>query len=1649
VKRITRLVCILLALIIGISPVSVMASASPREGYTLVPTLQGISGVDTRSEFILTTPNDIVPVITIDNQPQPHVRRESANTFVVTPAATLSYNGLYIFRLSRDGLTDITWAFQTTVRFEVFSVFPRNEAVNVPVNTGIEVVFSASGFAGIEEAFEIYPHVEGRFEFRDNAAIFMPLNPLAHRQLYTITVRAGVELPGTTEAISEDLEFSFETAPAPVRVDSNVPVRPIASRVHFSGLYVELPSFEPPRIHFRLTYARGTARPVINMNVYRFDCREEAIAATEQLMTTPRWTRYTWMDRLINTADLTRVESFTITEQQGTDRWTEIMELPDSLPPGFYLVSATTDGNRDQMVIQITDLAVQVVSDSGQAIVWVNDMTTGRPAAGANVLRHDREYVTDAHGIAILDGHLPEVRGDRILITAADGKEHVVFFRFAWRPGEMRERYWTVLQLDRTLFQRDDTLNLWGFVQNRRIEEDIEYVTAVITHAWGGWGWGGRRDILHRQVVPVVYGVYSAEMNLPRLDPGSYNLTVFHGDISIGSIFFTVEDFVKPPYQMFARAQQRAVFAGESADFTVRTEFFEGTPVAGLNISYRLSGTQLQSFPSGQGVTNIDGELEINTAAILPGTHAQGQTTLTMHANATLPEIGWVQRSASVRVFINDISMRARAVRNGANASISIDVNDITLERLNNSTARNSGDFLCEPVDGQEISVVIRRVYWERVRDGERYDHIARRVIPIYRHERREEVLHRFDLITDENGQVSQEFRVPDRQNESYLAEITTIDGNGRTITQRIFIGRDFTSFHLYANENQLFLYGARPWSDGYNIGDEVVLTLKRGAEAVTLGNFLFVVVQQGILHYHVGSNPFVFNFDEKHLPNVAVYAFYFNGHTYHTDSRMRRTLRFNSQSRNLVLTAEACQETYRPGDMATIRITATDNDGNPKQANINISVVDEALFALRDYRVNTLTALYATVGAWLPFSMSTHRTFVSDGLPVDMMEDMLMAEAQADGFDSVGMAAPAAAPAPAPGMAAEPADETHLREVFEDTAIFAALRTNELGEATFTFRLPDNITSWRMTVSGLSNDLYAGNVVEPIVVTQPMFLHYSLNSVFLTGDIPTLGLNIYGTALSGGEAVTIQVWDESTPEVVLRATGSVFERINIPLWEMDREGEQNLIIYATAGGLSDAVRHPFHVVETHRQIDTSTFYDVVPGMAFTTNPTGLTNITFSDRGRGQVLNQLFGMRRIRHSRIEEFVLRREAERLLAEHFPEIPLWNTIQHRFNPQNFQQRDGGLSVLPHGASELEATVRLMPFVMDEINVNSLRDYLYRIFNGTSAHNKITALYGLAMLQEPVLLDLQNYAMLEDLAIRDIAYIALGFAALGERATAIDMYNNRILPHIQRIAPYYRVYTGATRAELLQATAAVSLLAVTLGMSQSEGLYRYIARHHTNDLLVNLARLSFISHEIENINLEPASITYTLFGRETTRHLGWNSFTLRIPVQNLHEFEIISTTGAPGAVSIHREPLTEQGIANIAITREFFRSGETVSTTEFEQGDLVRVQLTIDYSALSLHGSYTVTDFLPAGLVVVPNSARFGTRHTNPGQFRHVKTEGQRVTFFDHNGNFDDVRVYYYYARVINPGVFLAEGPMVQSVGAREYFVVGEDEIMVIQS
>ena len=515
-----------------------------RDGYTLIPTHFADTGICVSSSFILTLPEtapdytseiaeeDAVegatenaaelkpaPNITIDGQPNPITISEGENTFRITPAERLSHNNLYILRISHPDGSYTTWTFQTTARLQISAILPFNQSTNVPVNTGIEISFSLDNHTPIDDFFSIRPEVSGSFITRGTTSVFMPDDPLMFGEIYTVTIKAGIVVEGTYEAITDDLSFSFETE-SKADFEERQDTQP--AHIGFSSVYAEFPSFDAPYLNFWFSYDQNKARPRIDVRVYQFPTASGAVEAVDRLINTPHWAIAAWEQNRVETSGLRHIDSFNITRAQE-DTWMETMTLPGNLPPGFYLINATADERTSQAILQITDIAVQVISDDKQTIVWANDMNTGLPLDDAEVLIpfSGRSFRTDASGIAVISGNIlhPDVL-NRLVVRSDRGENVVILqgttgimplsstgrasgisgFDMWWGPQTSPDdEHWSVLHFDRTLFQRSDTLYFWGFTANRRTGAFPENVTVELTSGSWRWDFSGMDDTpLHR-----------------------------------------------------------------------------------------------------------------------------------------------------------------------------------------------------------------------------------------------------------------------------------------------------------------------------------------------------------------------------------------------------------------------------------------------------------------------------------------------------------------------------------------------------------------------------------------------------------------------------------------------------------------------------------------------------------------------------------------------------------------------------------------------------------------------------------------------------------------------------------------------------------------------------------------------------------------------------------------------------------------------------------------------------------------------------------------------------------------------------------------------------------------------------------------------
>lgn len=1640
-----------------------------RGGFTLTPVSSDATGIKTDSEFILDSKNNIdlkklEASFSIDNEPAPLISENGPNSFRIKPAREFKQNSLYTFRIKSPDRSDITWTFQTCATFRILGAFPADKTADVPTNSGIEIYFSHEGFEDLDKYFEISPKAEGRFERHKKAVVFVP-KALKEATLYTVTIKKGLKLTGTDYTISEDFSFQFETT-------SNNESSPYEKGFfsYVQGINEFTPNESPKLLINYYTNNQNSSNTVkVKTGVYAYKDVDAFISALKDINSAASsWAYRSTSNNLIPVTGLEKKLEFEQQLSSNADGKQQLIEIPDSLPQGFYLVDSKWEDLTFQTFIQITDVGMYLMDSSTKTLIWLKDLNSKQPVDNAKITisGSDKTYTTDKDGIAYFDSPSNDKaqtseNATYYKIQTIDNKQAVlVRSRNYWIYENNNSKYWNFIQLDRNLYKPDDTVNFWGLVKDRysnekptslsiEINEGSSYFERYVNKAEGkgiiGYYPMNETPLVSKELT-VKDGIFSGSLELPNLDPGGYQLVVKKDDQVVINSYISIENFIKPAYKLEITKDKKAVFPNQLINLNIKGSFFEGTAVPDLQVDYNIysSGSDGDSLQK-SATTDSSGSIEVKYIPN-PSENTQGEHIIDIYAHALFPEAGEITGNEQVRLFVNDINVDISSELKNNKGTVNAVVNKVVLHRLNNGTAKDSMDYLGDAVSGKTLTGTVYKNTWIKIEDGEYYDYINKTTQKRYRYEDRKEVFTNITMTTDSTGKASATFDAPGIENGYYSAEIKCTDNSGRNMKFDCYIG-NYNIFTGY-DENRYFLDGGK---ESYKTGEKVELTYKKGNKTMPDGSYLFIKLQNGIRSYELKNTPdFSFTMEDKYVPNVVVTGVYFNGYTYIQSEEFNAI--YDYDEKNLVIDAKLDKTSYKPGDEVTVRINAKDKNGNAKKAVVNSSIVDEALFKLYEQEIETLHTLYASLSSGVGYSYQSHVNSGTNGgsigglgrggVPVVYSD-----EANIKGHRTSDMTKSYDA-AKLESISSTGAPIAAIRENFKDTAYFNTITLDDKGYGELKFKIPDNITSWRVSLTGVTPDLHAGSNKVSLNVTLPFFINYTLNSTYLDGDKPVLGVTAYGNDLKENERVLFEVCDSQSQKILASAEGKAFERVNIPLWEL-KEGKQDIIIKASSeNGLMDSLKHTFSVLKTYHQIDEALYYDLKVGTNLKGGTTGNTRIIFADKGRGMYLGELNYLRYLSGNRIDQKLTAQIANQLMNTYFEQYDTENTIS-LVNVSSYQKEDGGISILPYGDSDLDTSAKLSSIILDRVNTFRLKEYFYTKLYEDSPGLKGNALYGLAVLKEPVLLELNKAAETQNASIKDLLYIALAYCELGELPMADRIFVERIARRMKEYKPYFRIETGKDNDDIIECTSLAALLASKLDKPQKAGLYNYCINNESKDIFIAIERLLYIKEEIAKARGGAVSFSYTLNGKAYSKTLdSGESFTLTLPSEDISNLKITDVTGDISAVSMFKKPLagTEKTDNNLTVKKAYYSKKGNNQSNTFKQDEIVKVVITWDIGKQAIDGSYRITDFAPSGLKPIENPSAMGI---NPGsnEISYMETDGQKVTFYV-GKDWEKKTPLTYYARVISPGTYKAESAIIQSVSSKDSLNFSDTGTVVIQ-
>ncbi len=1578
---------------------------------TFEATEASAAGVLTDTAFRLTPLDGADPIAVADRltaePPLDFVVAASGGTALVTPVAPLRQGQGYRFSLTApDGTIQGTWAVQAVGPLAVAATTPGDGSTRVPRDTGLEVTFNQYGvaMADAERFISVSPAVSGHLEQAGKTIAFVPESRLAEATLYTLTVRHGLPLAGTPMTLVEDVVVRFET-------EGGTP-----SGVHLSpsGRLWEVRPSERAIIPIRVERwwpddeaGNMPAIPMperIGVAVHHLANLEVAVTAWRAIERAPGWTQLSGVAP-VATDGLTAVVDTPLPLKRfdSENDWLTYVRLPKALEAGWYVVTLSYEKVPQQLVLQVTDLAVYAVVTGTRTLAWANDLRTGKPAQGATAAVAGKGIgTTDADGLVVGKTPASIVNGD------AEEQGPVLIVRKGSRavfvPGGERQcekcsgdtgngdtPWWVVFGPDRYEYRSTDTANVWGMLRDRA-SGDVPAQVEVVLTTWSDEN-ASATEITTLKATPDRNGAFLVQVPIRDLPYGDYRLILRTGGTEIAERGIIVNVIEKPAWTLRLGTSRHAVVSGSSVLVTADAAFFEGTPVAGARLV--LDATE-RTTPL---VTGVNGT---GTAAVTlrpeEDTDGSGQWGIVqISGRPELPEEGEIRGSAPVAVFRADVILRDQAIVDGKRLVVSGTVNDVAYDRFETTTPAWLGDVdPYGPVHaGAKVEVKAVESISTRHKTGTEYDFITKRTVPVYETTTREVNLGMKTITADAKGRYRVTFPAGG-DNRSYQVTVRTTDADGRVTSTEDWAEARITA----ATPSET------PWldgwyrEDGWSIGERVPFTFTGGHGAGSPATYLWTTTRAGLRSWALTTSPrWSTRFRAADVPGFTVQAVRFNGKAYEVVANGGR-VNFRITDRALAIAVTPDRERYAPGDTATLAVRTTDRFGKAVAASVYVGVVDEKLVAMGVVdESNPLDSLYQEVGDGLIGLGWTHR----DPRP----------ESGGEGGDTTGGG----------GSDGGRAD-------FRDWLVAKLVRTGADGRASLSFDLSDDLTSWHAFASGVSRSLLAGMGEARLAVSLPFFAELTVAETYLAADQPIVAVRAYGSGLAVDDAVTFTVSSDTLPlaPVVVRATAFTAAEVPLPALTL---GTHRLRVEAVTGtgdaAKRDVLTRTFTVISS-RTSQASVSYAPLDAPTAVLGGSGLTTLVLGDAGRGRVIPVLTELASHDLIRGDRALAAGIATRVLRDTFgiePTGPALEADLSRFQPET------AYSLFAYGSDEIELSA--LAALSDDPRIRSLNRYFVDLVP-TTREERIWALVGLAATGAPALGELAGLADLDDLSIDEQVALALAAIAAGDETTAGRLMRDVLRESGERQGPWVRVTTPAGSDPSIVLTARLAIVAARLGEPVAADMDAWLDAHPPKTTLVELERALAAQGWVRRLPASDAVAAITVDGkRSEIRIEGSRPATVVLTPAQVPGARLEPVSGSV-LVTTRSERLLDPASLTAPAGQEITRTVSPAGTVSVR--DAVVVTLKVKLASREEHTCWAVTELVPSGLVPITHGAWSSGEdgeEVDPASVVEApwRVTGQRVDFCIGVDPRVPVHTLRYVARVVTAGTYRWEETLLQSV------------------
>lgn len=880
------------------------------------------------------------------------------------------------------------------------------------------------------------------------------------------------------------------------------------------------------------------------------------------------------------------------------------------IDPGVYLVEAVNGDQRAYSIAIVTNLTmIEKTNRHGQVLVYIVDRKTGAPHEGVNVeVTNARNTLTtgttDKSGVFKADVKIPEAPPtppedvdsesapkNPFLIMAHERDNFVISdvdsFYFGGEGGEddvlTGEDLTSYIYTDRPIYRPAQSVFFKGILRQWTTGGykliDSKTVNVVVEDPGNG-------KIFEKQLPLSDRGTFSGQIDLGDEAPlGSYNVTASVGEAK-SSGYFEVQEYKKPEFKVTVKGPKEFAAVGEKVRFNIGANYFFGAPVTNAEVHYYIykqryyhwwwGDESKDEFDDAAGPENEGGDEEdygyYGNDLVTEGDaeiNSQGQAAVDFVVPAPDDKEEW-DYSYRLEASVTDASRREMQGAASFIGTRGKTVADAYPERyiyyqgdaakIRVKTADYSGKPVSEKVTLKFIEQKYEKKEKEEENEGYKY-----KTVEYILHERE---LVSADLNTDSQGNGSYDFTVPS-PGSIYVKAV--VYENGKAIVNR---GGSF-----WAPDKK------GEWSDfEYRDYDEKAIKLVPDKKSYKVGETAHILAMLPTDKAHLlvttelsevitvreidsSGRSIVIDvpIDRKYEPNVYLDVSYVKDSDMYSQSQF---IAVPAVDKMLKLDIVPNKNEFKPRDVASYTIVARNDDGSPAaNTEVSLGIVDEAIYSIQaDTAGNIKREFYGRRFDEVQTSLAIHYTFTgyAGEKPADLAKNK--SSYQLADFKNESSYA-----------------EPTIRKEFKDTAYWQPdVVTGADGKATVSFKLPDNLTTWRATARGVTADTRVGSAVQKTIARKDVIMRLEMPRFLTEGDTVTIS-GVVHNFLKNDKSTKIsldlngaQLLDSPSQTVTIAKNGE--HRVD---WRVqaNQVGKLTLLAKALTDTESDAVEMTMEIV--------------------------------------------------------------------------------------------------------------------------------------------------------------------------------------------------------------------------------------------------------------------------------------------------------------------------------------------------------------------------------------------------------------------------------------------------------------------------------------